>query len=101
MRGAANDDVSAYTQVKISDASSGLRRNRRPKHWDYSEDPMVPVESNLFGHPLAGLPCERRLEDVLLHEGWEMYPLGMSLCSSARSSVHVYDTKKRLDEKPA
>ena len=35
------------------------------------EDPVVPLERNLYGHPLAGLLCERQLEKVLLKYGWE------------------------------
>ena len=35
------------------------------------EDPVVPLERNLYGHPLAGLPWERQLEKILLKHGWE------------------------------
>ena len=47
------------------------------------EDPVVPLERNLYGHPLAGLLWERQFEKVLLKHGWEKIPkLGMSLRSS-------------------
>ena len=38
------------------------------------EDPVVPLERNLYGHPLAGLLCERQFEEILLQHGWEKVP---------------------------
>ena len=38
------------------------------------EDPVVPLERNLHGHPLAGLLWERQFEKVLLKHGWEKIP---------------------------
>ena len=35
------------------------------------EDPVVLLERNLYGHPLAGLLWERQLEKILLKYGWE------------------------------
>ena len=35
------------------------------------EDPVVPLERNLCGHPLAGLLWERQFEKILLKYGWE------------------------------
>ena len=35
------------------------------------EDPVVLLERNLYGHPLAGLLWERQFEKVLLKYGWE------------------------------
>ena len=37
-------------------------------------DPVVPLERNLYGHPLAGLLWERQFEKVLLKHGWEKIP---------------------------
>ena len=31
-----------------------------PKSWSSMEDPVVPLERNLYGHPLAGLLWERQ-----------------------------------------
>ena len=47
------------------------------------EDPVVPLERNLYGHPLAGLLWERQFEENPI-ETWmgENSELGMSLCSS-------------------
>ena len=35
------------------------------------EDPVVPLERNLFGHPLAGLLWEMQCEKILVKHGWE------------------------------
>ena len=78
--GQAADAVSAYTQVKMEDAPSLLKipksecsdiwirlpKLKWPKSWSSMEDPVVPLERNLYGHPLAGLLLERQFEKVLL-----------------------------------
>ena len=38
------------------------------------EDPVVPLERNLYGHPLAGLLWERQFEKILLRHGWDKIP---------------------------
>ena len=38
------------------------------------EDPVVPLERNLNGHPLAGLLWERQFEKILLKHGWDKIP---------------------------
>ena len=79
------DAVSSYTQVKMEDAPKLLKIPksecpdiwiRLPRHkWLKSlssiEDPVVPLERNLYGHPLAGLLWERQFEKILLKHGWE------------------------------
>ena len=35
------------------------------------EDPIVLLERNLYGHPLAGLLWERQFEKILLKYGWD------------------------------
>ena len=37
------------------------------------EDPVVSLERNLYGHPLAGLQWERQFDKVLLEHGWEKF----------------------------
>ena len=86
--GQAADAVSAYTQVKMEDAHKlfkipksecsdiwiRLPRHKWPKSWYSMEDPIVPLERNLYGHPLAGLLWERQFEKILLKHGWEKIP---------------------------
>ena len=43
-------------------------------HGSSMEDPVVRLERNLYGHPLAGLLWERQFEKVLLKHGWEKIP---------------------------
>ena len=86
--GQAADAVSAYTQVKMEDAHklfkipksdcpdiwTRLPRHKWPKSWSSMEDPVVPLERNLYGHPLAGLLRERQFEKIQLKHGWEKVP---------------------------
>ena len=86
--GQAADAVSAYTQVKMEDAHKLLKvpksecpdiwirlpRHKWPKSWSSMEDPVVPLERNQYGHPLAGLLWERQFEKILLKHGWEKIP---------------------------
>ena len=83
--GQAADAVSGYTQVKMEVASKLLKipksecpdieirlpRHKRPKSWPSMEDPVVPLERNLYGHPLAGLLWERQFEKILLKYAWQ------------------------------
>ena len=83
--GQAADAVSAHTQVKMEVAPKLLKilksecpdicirlpRHKWPKSWSSMEDPVVPLERNLCGHPLAGLLWERQFERILLKYGWE------------------------------
>ena len=50
------------------------RSTKWPKSWSSMEDPVVPLERNLYGHPLAGLLWARQFEKVLLKHGWENIP---------------------------
>jgi hypothetical protein len=81
--GEDSDAVGAYTQVRLSDATKllgpgvvtetwiSLPPHRRPKSSDNIEDPVCPLELNLYGHPLAGLLWELFQEDILLKVGFE------------------------------
>ena len=83
--GQAADAVSACTRVKMEDAPKLLKipksecpdiwirlpRHKWPKSWSSMEDPVVPLERNLYGHLLAGLLWERQFEKILLKYGWE------------------------------
>ena len=87
--GQAADAVSAYAQVKMEDAHKlfekipksecpdiwiRLPRHKWPKSWSSMEDTVVPLERNLYGHPLAGLLWERQFEKIQLKHGWEKIP---------------------------
>ena len=51
------------------------------KIWSSIEDPVISLERNLYGHPLAGLLWERQFEKILLKYGWEKrFPIG-NACS--------------------
>ena len=43
-----------------------LPQHKWPKSWSNIEDPVVPLERNLYARPLAGLLWERQFEEVLL-----------------------------------
>ena len=84
-RGREVDAVSAYTQVNMEDDPSLLKisksecpdfwlrlpKHNWPKSWSSTEDPVVRLDRNLYGHPLARLLWERQFEKVLLKYGWE------------------------------
>ena len=52
-------------------------RHKWPKSWSSMEDPVVPLERNLYDHPLAGLLWERQFENILLKHGLgDLVPIG-------------------------
>ena len=51
-----------------------LPKHKWPESWSSMEDPVVPLERNLHGHPSAGLLWERQFEKVPLKYGWEKVP---------------------------
>ena len=109
--GHAADAVSVYSQVKMEDAPTLLKmpksecpdiwirlpKYKWPKSWSSMEDPVVPLEHNLYGHPLAGLLWERQFEKVLLEHGWEKVPSEECLFVSRETglflSVYVDEIK--------
>ena len=86
--GQAADAVSTYTQIKMEDAPKFLNipksecpdiwirlpRHKWPKSWSSMEDPVVPLERNLYGHPLAGQLWERQFGKILLEHGVKKVP---------------------------
>ena len=84
------DAVSACTQVQMEDAPKlfkipksecpdiwiRLPKLKWPKSWSRMEDPVVLLERNLYGHPLAGPLWERQFDKVLLKNGWEKFHIG-------------------------
>ena len=107
----AADAVSAFSQVKMEDAPKLLKipksecpdiwirlpRHKWPKLWFSMEDPVVPLERNLHGHPQAGLLWERQFEKILLKYGWEKVSNWECLFLHREKglflSVYVDDTK--------
>ena len=83
--GQASDAISAFTQVKMEDAPKLLKipksecpdiwirlpRHKWPKSWSSMEDPVLPLERNLYGHPLAGLLWDKLFEKIPLQHGCE------------------------------
>ena len=71
--GQTADAVSAYTQVpsllkipksECPDFGIRLPKHKWQKSWFSVEDPVVPLERNLYGHSLAGLLWERQFAKV-------------------------------------
>jgi len=84
--GQDSDAVGAYTQVKLEDAakilgvpglvtktwiSLPIYQHPSDGSWKDIIDPVVPLELNLYGHPLAGLLWEKYQESILLKLGFE------------------------------
>ena len=88
--GQAADAVSAYTQVKTGRCSRIVENSQigMSRHLDSSTTTQMAkmivqygrssrsssLKMNLYGHPLAGLLCERQFEKILLKHGWEKIP---------------------------
>ena len=74
-----------------------LPRHKWPKSWSSMEDPVVPLERNLYGHPLAGLLWARQFEKILSKYGWEKVSNWECLFSHREKglflSVYVDDVK--------
>ena len=63
--------LSKIPKSECPDVWIRLPRHKWPKPWSSMEDPVVPLERNLYGHPLAGLLWERQFEKILVKNGWE------------------------------
>ena len=62
-------------------------------HGPVMEDPVVPLERNLYGHPLAGLLWERQFEKILLKHGSEKISNWECLFVHREKGVYVDDIK--------
>ena len=75
-----------YTQVKMEDAPTLLKipksecpdvwirlpKHNWPKSWSSMEDPVVPLERNLYGHRLEGLIVGKAIRERSIEkQGWE------------------------------
>ena len=67
------------------------------------EDPVVPLERNLYGHSFAGLLWERQFEKIPLKHGWEKIPFWQCLFVHREKglflSVYVDDSKNLAGKK--
>ena len=109
--GQAADAVSALPQVNLEDAPKLLKilksecpdiwirlpRHKWPESWSSMEDPVVPLERNLYGHLLAGLSWERKFDKILLKYGWRRFPIENACSYTVKKglflSVYVDDIK--------
>ena len=48
-------------------------KQKWPKSWSSIEDPVVPLERNLYGHPFGRTIVGTAFEKVLLGHGWEKF----------------------------
>ena len=53
-----------------------LPKHKWPKSWSDMEDPVVPLDRNLYGHPLTGPLWEREFDTFQLEYGWEKFEIG-------------------------
>ena len=67
-----------------------LPRHKWPKSWSNIEDPVVPLERHLYGHPSAGLSWERQFEEASLELGWEKVPK-LAMCVRSKKTSVIYD----------
>ena len=81
----------------LAKKKSKLKENDTAALYSPTEDPVVPLGRNLYGHPLAGLLWERQFEKVLLEYDWERVPnwecLFVNREQGLFSSVYVDDIK--------
>ena len=84
--GQAADAVSPYTQVKMEDEDPKVRMSRHldtsashkwPNSWSSMEDPVVPLELNLYGHPVRS-PFSRTILEKAIRESSFGQRLGKS-----------------------
>ena len=88
-----------FPKSECPDTWTPLPRHTWPKSWSNIEDPVVPLERNLYGHPKAGLLCERQFEEILLELEWESTKLDMYVCSSKTMIFSVFVDDMKMDGK--
>ena len=65
-------------------------RHKWPKSWSSMEDPVVPLERNLYGHPLAGLLWERQFEKILLQHVRKKLRIGNAYSLTEKRTILVF-----------
>ena len=96
---------STKTQVKMEDASKLIKipksecpdiwirlpRHKWPKSWSSMEDPVVTLERNRYGHPLAGLRWKKaNWERSVGKRLGNMSKLGTLICEPRKIFLSVY-----------
>ena len=103
MAGETSDAISAYTRIKVTEAprSLGMPKEecpeiriripprQRPRSCKTVDDPAVPLERFFFGDPVAGLPWERKFEELIFERLRKSTFLG-NVFTCARSSDYSY-----------
>ena len=87
----SQEDASARWKIPKSECPDIWIRppeHKFPKSLSSMEDPVVLVERNLYGHPLARLLWETQFEKVLLEHGWVKL-LGMFLFQPSKRIILI------------
>ena len=58
------------------------------------EDPVVPLERNLYGHLSAGLLWERQFEKVLLEHGWEKFKIVNAYSLTKKNTILIHTCER-------
>ena len=66
-----------------------LPEHKWPKSWSSMGDPVVLLESHVYGHTLAGLIWERQSEKVLLEHGCDFCNLWMFLSQQSKRTLLI------------
>ena len=70
--GRCTDVIKKNPKSECPDIWMGLPKHKWPKSWSSMEDPVGPLDRNVYGHLLAGLLRELQFEKVLFKKyGWE------------------------------
>ena len=66
--------IAQNSEIRMSRYMDTSSTTQMDKIMGKVEDPVLPLERNLYGHPLTGLLCERQFEEALFELGWEKIP---------------------------
>ena len=69
-----------------------LPRHKWPKSWSSMEDPVVPLERNLYGHPLAGLLWERQFEKIMVGRKFQIADVSLYIVKKDSSYLCMWMT---------
>ena len=81
--------VACFKDPLVEQAPVWIRLCKRRALWTR---PAVSLERNFHGHPLARLQYERRVEQVVLEEGWEKVPIWQCLHLLRQAQIFYHNT---------